>query len=83
MNLARIEGNWKQLKGRMRKRWGRATHSDVDRIQGQYEIIAGHLQEAFAISREEAEKRIAAWQKGVGDGLQSVTGSADRTRREQ
>jgi uncharacterized protein YjbJ (UPF0337 family) len=79
MNLGRIEGNWKQIKGRMRKRWGRLTHGGADRAQGQYEILAGHLQEAFAISREEAESRIEAWQNGVGAGLQRLAGSADRT----
>jgi uncharacterized protein YjbJ (UPF0337 family) len=62
MNLDRIEGNWKQIKGRVRERWGRLTHSDAIRVNAQYEILAGHLQEAFAISREEAERRIEAWQ---------------------
>ena len=63
MNLDRIEGNWKQIKGRVRARWGRLTHTDTGRVQAQYEILAGHLQEAFAISREEALKRIEAAQR--------------------
>ena len=62
MNRDRIEGNWKQVKGRIREQWGKLTDSYLERIEGQYEILSGRLQEAYAISREEAEKRIEAWQ---------------------
>lgn len=62
MNRDRIEGNWKQLKGRVRQQWGKLTDSNVSQIEGQYEILAGRLQEAYGISHEEAEKRIEQWQ---------------------
>lgn len=62
MNRDRIEGNWKQLKGKVRQQWGRLTDDDVDQIEGQYEILAGRLQEAYGISRDEADKRIRDWQ---------------------
>ncbi|MFT3906365.1 MAG: CsbD family protein [Steroidobacteraceae bacterium] len=67
MNRDRIEGNWKQLKGKVRTQWGRLTDDDVDQIEGQYEILAGRLQEAYGISRDEADKRIKDWEDEVAD----------------
>lgn len=65
MNKDRIEGNWKQLKGRVRQQWGKLTDDDLDQIEGSYEILAGRLQAAYGISRDEAEKRIADWDYDV------------------
>lgn len=61
MNRDRIEGNWLQLKGKVRQQWGKLTDDDLDRIEGNAEILAGRLQEAYGISRDEAEKRIKEW----------------------
>lgn len=61
MNKDRIEGNWKQLKGKVRQQWGKLTDDDLDQIEGNYEILTGRLQEAYGLSKEEAEKRISDW----------------------
>ncbi|MGC3981514.1 MAG: CsbD family protein [Steroidobacteraceae bacterium] len=61
MNRDRIEGNWKQLKGKVQQQWGKLTDDDMDQIEGNYEILAGRLQEAYGISRDEADKRISEW----------------------
>jgi uncharacterized protein YjbJ (UPF0337 family) len=44
MNWDRIEGDWKQLKGRVREQWGRLTDDELDRIGGKREALAGSLQ---------------------------------------
>lgn len=61
MNKDRIEGSWKELKGKARQQWGKLTDDDLDQIEGSYEILAGRLQKAYGISRDEADKRIADW----------------------
>ncbi len=33
MNWDKIEGNWKQLKGRVERKWGNLTSDDSDRIR--------------------------------------------------
>jgi uncharacterized protein YjbJ (UPF0337 family) len=58
MNRDTIQGNWKQVKGRIKERWGRLTDDDIDRIDGQLEQLAGRIQERYGKSREEAEKEI-------------------------
>lgn len=65
MNKDRIEGNWKQLKGKAKQQWGKLTDDDLDQIEGNYEILSGRLQEAYGLSKEDAEKRIKDWQKDL------------------
>jgi uncharacterized protein YjbJ (UPF0337 family)/sporulation protein YlmC with PRC-barrel domain len=65
MNWDTIEGNWKQLKGKVQKEWGKLTNDDVDVIEGQREILVGRLQERYGISREEAEKQADSWARTV------------------
>lgn len=58
MNWDRIEGNWKQLKGRVREQWGRLTDDELDKIAGRRERLAGCLQNSYGIARDEAENQI-------------------------
>ena len=58
MNWDRIEGNWKQLKGRVREQWGRLTDDELDKIAGRRERLAGCLQNSYGIAKDEAETQI-------------------------
>ena len=40
-----------QLKGKIRQEWGKLTDDDIDRIQGDYEMFIGRLQERYGRSR--------------------------------
>ena len=61
MNWDRIEGNWKQFKGRARAEWGKLTDDDVDVISGRREQLVGKLQERYGIARDDAERRADSW----------------------
>jgi uncharacterized protein YjbJ (UPF0337 family) len=67
MNWERIEGNWKQFKGTAKARWGRLTDHGLDAIAGRREQLSGHVQEAYGITRETAERQIAQWQRDQRD----------------
>ncbi len=58
MNRDRLEGQWEQVKGKVRERWGKLTDDDLQRVKGQSEQLAGRIQEKYGISREEAERQI-------------------------
>lgn len=58
MNWDRIEGNWKQLKGRVRERWGKLTDSDLTAIEGKREQLIGKIQERYGIAKDAAEKQL-------------------------
>ena len=61
MNWDRVEGNWKQLKGKVVEQWGKLTDDDLDVIAGKREQLAGRIQERYGVSRDEAEKQVDQW----------------------
>ena len=67
MNWDRIEGNWKQMKGKAKETWGNLTDDDLDRIAGKRDQLVGRIQESYGIGRDEAERQVRDWETGFGD----------------
>lgn len=65
MNQDMIEGNWKELKGRVREQWGKLTDDRLDEIAGKREQLAGDIQHAYGVSKDEAEKQIRKFEKAI------------------
>ena len=63
MNEDRIQGNWRQFKGKVREQWGKLTDDDLDVINGKREQFLGKLQEREGIARDAAEKQLKDWQE--------------------
>lgn len=61
MNRDQIQGEWKQLKGHVKDAWGKLTDDDVARIEGNFDKLAGKIQERYGVEREEAERQINEW----------------------
>ncbi len=58
MNSDRMEGNWKQLKGKVKEKWGKLTDDDLDVIDGRRDQLLGKIQERYGIARDEAERQL-------------------------
>ena len=43
MNWDRVEGNWKQLKGKAREKWGKLTDNDFEAIAGKKDQLIGRI----------------------------------------
>jgi uncharacterized protein YjbJ (UPF0337 family) len=67
MNKDRFEGNWKQLKGKARQQWGKLTDDHLDIVEGKREVLSGKIQEAYGVSRDEADSQIARWERSLRD----------------
>ena len=65
MDWNRVEGNWKQLKGRIREQWGKLTDDDLDRVAGKRDMFVGRIQETYGISKDEADRQISDWERGL------------------
>jgi uncharacterized protein YjbJ (UPF0337 family) len=57
MNWDIVQGNWEQLKGKVRQEWGELTNDDIDRIRGQKDELVGKLQERYGWAKVDAERR--------------------------
>lgn len=62
INKDTMQGNWKQLKGKVQEQWGKLTDDDLDVIAGKREQLVGRLQERVGIARDEAEKQVKDWE---------------------
>lgn len=58
MNVDVLKGKWLQVKGEVRRQWGRLTDDDLDQIQGDAEKMIGKLQERYGYARADAEREI-------------------------
>jgi uncharacterized protein YjbJ (UPF0337 family) len=63
MNWDRVEGNWKQLKGKARQQWGKLTNDDLEVIAGKRTELSGRLQERYGIAKDDADRQIDDWLK--------------------
>jgi uncharacterized protein YjbJ (UPF0337 family) len=58
MNRDTLMGQWKQLKGNVKARWGKLTDDDLTQAEGNYDVLVGRLQERYGYTREKAEQEI-------------------------
>jgi len=58
MNWDIVAGNWKQFRGKVKAQWGKLTDDQLDQIAGKRIELAGRIQEAYGISKDEVEKQI-------------------------
>lgn len=63
MNWDRIEGNWKQMVGHARQRWGKLTDDDLELAAGKRDELVGRIQERYGKNRDEAEREVDDWSR--------------------
>jgi uncharacterized protein YjbJ (UPF0337 family) len=51
-----VVGNWKQLMGKVKEKWGKLTHDDLKVAAGKREQLVGLLQKKYGYDRARAEK---------------------------
>ena len=61
MNWDRIEGNWKEFKGKAKQQWGKLTDDDLDVIDGKQDQLEGRLQQRYGYAKDQAAKEVNDW----------------------
>ena len=61
MDWNRVEGNWKQLKGKVKEQWGRLTDDDLDAINGRRDQLEGKIQERYGLAKDQVSRDIDDW----------------------
>lgn len=56
MNWEQIKGQWTQVKGKVKEKWGQLTDDDLTAIDGRKDQLVGKLQERYGYAKEEAER---------------------------
>ena len=58
MNQDTLKGDWTQIKGKMRVKWGKLTDDDFEQIAGRKDILVGKLQERYGHATDKAAKDV-------------------------
>ncbi len=67
MDWNRVEGNWKQLKGRAKQQWGKLTDDEIAATNGRRDELAGKVQERYGIAKDAARKQVDDWARNADD----------------
>ena len=57
----RVEGNWKQVKGKVKEKWGKLTDDDLNVIDGKRDQLEGKIQERYGYAKDQTKKDIDDW----------------------
>lgn len=63
MDWNRIEGNWKQTKGKIKEKWGELTDDDLNKIDGKREQLEGAIQQRYGLAKDMVRKNVDDWLK--------------------
>lgn len=58
MNKDTLQGEWKQLKGKIKEKWGKLTDDEIEQIHGHKEQLLGKLQSKYGMNKEKAEEQL-------------------------
>lgn len=58
MNWNTIKGNWSQLTGDIKAKWGALTDDEIEEAAGEREKLLGLLQEKYGLAKSDAETEI-------------------------
>jgi uncharacterized protein YjbJ (UPF0337 family) len=58
MNRDTLKGQWKQIQGDVKTRWGKLTDDELTQVSGNFDKLVGKIQERYGYQREQAEREI-------------------------
>lgn len=73
-----LEGDWNEIKGKIRKKWGQLTDDDLPRICVDAQRIVDIIQRKTGEARESIELHLQEWYGGAG----SAIGTAEEAVRD-
>lgn len=69
MNKEQVAGKFEQMKGYIKKTWGKLTDNDIMLYNGQEDQFYGKVKEHYGIAREDAEKNLKEFEKSFNTAL--------------
>ena len=61
MDWNRVEGNWKQVAGKVKEKWGKLTDDDLTTINGRRDQLEGKIQERYGLAKDQVKKDVDDW----------------------
>ena len=62
MNWSSIEIGWNDYKASAKQQWNKLSDLQLSDTRGRREFLSSKVQEVYALSKEDTERQISAWQ---------------------
>jgi uncharacterized protein YjbJ (UPF0337 family) len=79
INQQILEGNWNEIKGKLRQKWGQLTDDDFQQIRGDAEQLIGVIQRKTGEAREAVEEYLQEISGGAASAAATVRDYAQHT----
>lgn len=58
MNNLELKGNWNQIKGKLKQKYGQLTEDDLSFAEGKEDELIGRIQKKLGKTKEEIKKEL-------------------------
>jgi uncharacterized protein YjbJ (UPF0337 family) len=72
MNWDQLSGQWTQLRGSLREKWGKLTDDDLELAAGNKDKLVGLLQERYGLEKDKALDSLDKFIAGLKPPTKSV-----------
>jgi uncharacterized protein YjbJ (UPF0337 family) len=72
-----IESRWNEFKVAAKRQWDKLSEQQLDGTRGKREYLSRRVQEAYSLTRDEAERQISEWLAKESE-KRALTGSSSR-----
>ena len=62
MDWSAIESRWQEYKVAAKRQWDKLSEAQLSGTRGNREYLLKRVQEAYSLSRDEADRQLADWQ---------------------
>jgi len=70
-NTQVLASQWKQLRGKVKQKWGAITDDDLARIAGSADVLIGVVQERYGYAQQRAEGEVNRFLSEIATGFES------------
>jgi uncharacterized protein YjbJ (UPF0337 family) len=72
----KMMGNWNQLKGKVKQKWGQLTDDELNEVEGNIDQLVGLVQQKTGEARQQIERTISKFSDDAGGAFTQATETA-------
>ena len=61
INAQELQGQWNNLRGQVKQKWGQLTDDDLDVISGSRDQLEGKIQERYGLAKDQVRRDVDDW----------------------
>ena len=76
LNAQEVRGQWDQLRGKVKQKWGQLTDDDLKIVGGNVDELVGRIQQKTGLAREHVERFIGDLASGTSSTVEKARDAA-------